>query len=93
MLVDGIEFTYEVKATDIETAHMVVEYTPVDASLMPMILNVPFVEYREWTIDQQSGQQVEVNTNKTFEEHKEYSIKCGAPVAVWRRQKLLIENL
>jgi hypothetical protein len=71
---------------------MIVEYTPTDPLLMPVSLNVLFVEHREWSLDPQTGQQIEVGTDKTFEQHRTYSIKQGAPVHVWRRQKLLLQN-
>jgi hypothetical protein len=93
MLVDGIEFEYQVVTIDIESAHMIVDYTPADDMLMPMTLNVPFVEFREFANDLTTGEQVEINANKTFEQHKEYSVKIAAPVSVWRRQRLLIENM
>ena len=93
MIVDGIEFNYTVKAVDIETAHMIVEYTPVDQDLIPTTLNVPFVELRQWTLNPQTNEQVPLDTNIPFEEHKKYSIKVAAPASLWRRQKLLINNI
>jgi hypothetical protein len=93
MLIDGIEFTAEVKSFDIEIAHMVVDYTPTNPELMPMTLNVPFIEDRAWGVDPQTGQPAQDLVPKTFEDHKQYSIEQGAPVQIWRRQKLLIENI
>lgn len=93
MIIDGIEFNYEVKSIDIDSAHMVVEYTPTDPELMPIKLNVAFVEHRGWKTDPVTNEAVGFDIAQTFEEHKEYSIKSAAPVSHWRRQKLLLQNL
>jgi hypothetical protein len=54
---------------------------------------VPFVELRQWTLNPQTNEQVPLDTNIPFEEHKKYSIKVAAPASLWRRQKLLINNI
>lgn len=93
MIIDEIEFNYNIESIDIESATMVVQYTPVDPNLMPMKLNVMFVEHRAARPDPETGGHIFFNVAETFEEHKEHSIKAAAPIALWRRQKLLLDNL
>lgn len=88
---DGIEFSYTIKSVDVENSHIIVEYDPVHELLMPYTFNVPFIEFREWTMTETGP--VEVNANKPFSAHLEYSVTCGAPIDQWRRQLLLINNI
>ncbi len=88
---DGIEFNYTVKSVDVESAHIIVEYVPVNPLLMPYTFNVPFVEFREWTMTETGP--VEVNAEKPFSAHLQYAVECGAPSDQWRRQLKLIENI
>ena len=91
MILDGIEFTYKIISIDIESAHMVIEYTPADSVLMPMTLNVPF--YLHTGIHPVTGLPDGTEAPVTLEDHKEFTAKAGAPVGLWKRQKVLLDLL
>lgn len=92
MIKDGIEFTYNVLSIDIESAHMVIEYIPVDSELMPTTLNVfasltPFYPNNAlYGMDSSAGEPEAI----TLEKIKEYTAMNGAPVGIWKLQKALL---
>lgn len=91
MIKDGIEFNYKVLSIDIESAHMVIEYTPVDPELMPMTLNVLFDSYNN--IYQSVGLPGDPPPPVTLEEHKDHTALAGAPTGLWKKQKILLSLL
>lgn len=91
ILIDNVSFTATVLAHDIATTHMLVEFVPDDPDLMPMTLNVPVVERREWqpSVDGLAP----IPNEYSLQDHIEYSVRCAAPVQQWRNQKILVNYL
>lgn len=89
MIKDGIEFTYKVVSIDIESAHMVVEYTPADSELMPLTLNVPVTLYTGY--NPFNGEPDPRPAPVTLEDYKEFTALSGAPTGLWKTQKVLLQ--
>lgn len=84
----GFDFTYKIKSLDIEHGTMVIEFDPVDPELLPIELNCLFHEKVLHNIDG-TVQPIEA----TFEESLEFTVKSCAPIASWRRHKLMLGNI
>lgn len=87
---DGFDFKYKIKSVDVEHGTMIIEYDPVDTELMPMTLNVmlwerPIQTYPEGTYIHPD--------DVPFEDHFEHTVRSGAPIASWRRHRLLAANM
>lgn len=88
---EGISFNYDVLSFDIESATMVVKFTPIDADMIITTLNCRFFEDRRDSYLNENGTLIE--TAKPFIDHLEYAIKEQAPVAIWRSQKVMVNNV
>lgn len=82
-----LTYSHKIVSVDIEQGTLVVEYTPNDTDLIPIIYNIGFLE-KPHNLTQYADQD-----SVPFLESMSYSIEAHAPVGLWRRQKLLITNI
>ena len=89
----NLNYSYQVVSIDIAGCHMVVKYLPEDEDLSPISYNNRIIERSFQDIRDENNQLLFQSQEEVpFSYHLEYSCKYAAPLDLWRKQKLLIEN-
>lgn len=89
-----ITYTFTIKSINISEGTFVIEYTPDDSLLMPVSYNTFLYEKNYQTIRDENNNLIYNSQDEVpFSVHLDHTVKSAAPIDLWRRHKLLLDNV
>ena len=94
MSLENYNFSYNVTQINLENGTFEVEYVPEDINLSPVRLNMYLIpKYYKEIVDANNDPIFASQEEVPFEMHVEHTIDRHKPMAQWRNQYLMLNNI